>query len=124
MDFTAIFNDLQPVLIEGLSVLVLAVMGWAANTLRVRYGLDIEERHRAVLHSALMNGVRAAISGGGYTAGRDAIIDTAIRYVRAQGAPVAAKRLGVSDDTLRTLALAKIEAVAQEALPGAEVAGG
>lgn len=103
MDFlNTLFDQLQPVILEAVSVIVGAAILWVANLFRLKTGLEIEARHRAALHSAIMSGVRAAMKDG-VPAGRDALIDSAVAYVR-ESVPDAMRRLGPKESVLRQLA--------------------
>ena len=106
MNLSTILQELQPVLISGLSVFLTLIIGLAANKAKVKFGLDIEARHREALHSALMSGAEAAFERGA-GAGRDALIDEAIGYAQ-QSVPDAIGGLNPAKTVLRDLAGAKL----------------
>lgn len=102
MDFlNTVLAQLQPVIIEAVSVIVGAAILWLANMVRQKTGLEIEARHRAAMHSAIMSGVRAALKDG-VPAGRDVLIDRVVAYVR-ESVPDALRRLGPKEFVLRQL---------------------
>ena len=71
MDIDALLAALAPHLLELIAALATAIIGWLAAQAKARWGLEIEARHREALHSALMTGVRHALSEG--VQGRTAI---------------------------------------------------
>jgi len=77
---------------------------------KAKYQLTVEQQ--STLHSALMTGLRAALMKG---IPRDTTqaIDAAVDYALRKGAPDAIKSLGVTQDTLRDLALAKLNIIEQ-----------
>jgi hypothetical protein len=80
MDIDALLAALAPHLLELIAALATAIIGWLAAQAKARWGLEIEARHREALHSALMTGVRHALSEG--VQGRTAITRAAVGYVR------------------------------------------
>ena len=64
MDIDALLAALAPHLVELIAALATAIIGWLAAQAKARWGLEIEARHREALHSALMTGVRHALSEG------------------------------------------------------------
>jgi hypothetical protein len=97
-----IYTNLQPLILEGIGLLLTAVILYVTNLIRQKTGLDIEARHREALHSALMTGVVTALRDGP-SFGRDVIIDQATSYAR-QSVPDAIKRLAPSSAVLSRLA--------------------
>ena len=61
---TLLWQAILPYLVEIIGVIVLAVIGWAADTLRQYTRIEIEAKHRAALHMALMSGLKAALMRG------------------------------------------------------------
>jgi hypothetical protein len=80
MDIDALLAALAPHLLELIAALLTAIIGWLAAQAKARWGLEIEARHREALHSALMTGVKHALSEG--VQGRTAITRAAVGYVR------------------------------------------
>ena len=79
MDIDALLAALAPHLLELIAVVATAIIGWLAAQAKARWGLEIEARHREALHSALMTGVKHALSEG--VQGRTAIAKSAVDYV-------------------------------------------
>jgi hypothetical protein len=67
---------LAPHLLELIAAILTLIIGWLAAKARVRWGIEIEARHREALHSALMTGVRHALSEG--VQGRPAIAEVTV----------------------------------------------
>jgi len=109
MNLSQILQELQPLLITGVSALLSLLIGLAANTARAKFGLDIEARHREALHSALISGLQAAMKKGPQ-AGLDALTDEAIQYAK-NSVPDAIAKLAPSGETLRDLARSKLAAL-------------
>ncbi|MCG7626154.1 hypothetical protein [Epibacterium sp. Ofav1-8] len=101
-----ILQELLPVALSGLSVLLTALIGSAAHTAKRRWGLDIEARHRDALHSALMSGIRAGLERGPDEAA-EVLIREAVDHAKAS-VPDAILRLGPNDHVLQNLARSKL----------------
>ena len=118
-----ITTALQPVIVETLLTLILAAIAWMMRRLPERMRIDIEEKHRLALHSALETGVgyafdalEAALRTNPTVAAGDAAIGTVLDYVQ-RSVPDAIKRLGPSQAMLQAMARAKInEALARAGL--------
>ncbi|WP_406646832.1 hypothetical protein QEZ52_00220 [Aliisedimentitalea scapharcae] len=111
MDFLShLFDQLEPTILEALSVLLMAVIVYVSNLIRRKTGLDIEARHREALHSAIMTGVLAAIKEGPDEA-KEMLVQKAIGYARVS-VPQAISHFGPDNFILRRLA----ERYANEAL--------
>ena len=114
---------LQPVIVETLATLVLAAIAWLMRKLPEQMRMQIEEKHRLALHSALETGVgyafdalEAALRTNPTVAAGDAAIGTVLDYVQ-RSVPDAIKRLGPSQSMLQAMARAKInEALARAGL--------
>ena len=119
----AIQTTLQPVIVETLATLVLAAIAWLMRKLPEQMRMQIEEKHRQALHSALETGVgyafdalEAALRTNPTVAAGDAAIGTVLDYVQ-RSVPDAIKRLGPSQSMLQAMARAKInEALARAGL--------
>ena len=108
MNFLAtIFTTVEPVLLEIISTILAAVLVWLANTARVRFGIEIEARHREALHSAIMSGVRAALSRG--LRGQD-LVDAVMNHV-ARSTPDAIARLKPASGVLENIIEGKLREV-------------
>lgn len=112
--FGSIFAAISPHLIELFSAGVLALVAWLATTVKARWGIEIEARHREALHSAIMSGVRAALGRG---MAPNLVMEYAVQYAKGS-VPDAIKKLGPSKDVLNLLAQAKIQEVKAETQEG------
>lgn len=93
-----LWASILPHLLEIVSVVILLLIGRAADTLRARWRIQIEEGHRAALHMALMSGLRAALQ----RKERDPVA-SAITHARIS-TPDAIRALGGTDGALRGIA--------------------
>ncbi len=107
-----LLRDLMPVALSGLSLLLTALIGSAAQTAKQRWGLDIEARHREALHSALMSGIRAAVEDGP-GAGKNVLVEQAVTYAR-ESVPDAIARLRPSEAVLRRLVMGKLKEIGEK----------
>lgn len=110
----ALFNELQPALIQVLSVLIGAALLYLSNLVRQKTGMEIEARHREALHSALMTGVMAGLRGltnsgdpATVIGQKNMLIDKAVAYAK-DSVPDAMKKLKPKDFVLRQLAESKL----------------
>ncbi|EBA18412.1 hypothetical protein RSK20926_11854 [Roseobacter sp. SK209-2-6] len=110
MNWNDLFLQLQPHLLSLAALILTVVIGRVAQVLKVRFGIDIEQRHRENLHSALMSGLRAALSRRP-EAEPPQLIEEAIAYAR-DSVPDAMARLGPSEAVLGRLALGKLQEIA------------
>lgn len=99
-----IWEALAPSVLEAVAALVTLMLGWATMTLKRKWGIDIEARHREALHSAIMTGVRLGMDG---KLTPSEIIAQAVAYAR-QSVPDAIRGLGATEGVLADLALAKM----------------
>ncbi|KUP91808.1 hypothetical protein [Tritonibacter horizontis] len=109
MTLNDILQELTPVLLSGLSLLLSALIATAAQTAKQRWGLDIEARHREALHAALISGVKAAIERGPEEAA-EVLIREAVDHAKAS-VPDAIQRLAPGEHVLDTLARSKLAGV-------------
>jgi len=98
--YTAILPTLLQVIASVLGLLLI----WVTGTLKTRWGIEIEARHREALHSAIMSGILSALTKG--LSGTDAVTD-ALAYAR-KSVPDAINALSPSPDVLDDLAQAKL----------------
>lgn len=94
----------QPYLLDAVGVIVGAVLLFLSRQANAKLGLDIEDKHRQALHSAIMTGVRVALKGGHAD---DAINSAAIDYAE-KSVPDAIKALKPSTTVMRDLAESKL----------------
>lgn len=107
----ALLGALMPHILEVAGVVVAILLAGLTRTLKDRWGIEIEARHREALHSALMSGIRAALGRG--LAGQ-AAIDAAVSYAR-QSVPDALSRLDPDAGVLADLASSKLRQVLEGA---------
>lgn len=98
---------------EIISILLASMLGWAANTARKKWGIDIEAKHRAALHSAIMTGARLALQRG--LTGQEAI-NQILQHVQIS-VPDAVIGLDARTEVLGNLAKSKMQEIAKEAGP-------
>lgn len=105
MDDTVWGTLVVQVVLPVLGIVVTGFIGWVSTALasKAKYQLTVEQQ--ATLHSALMTGLRTALMKG---AGSNVAISAAVDYALHKGAPDAITKLGVSMDTLKDMALAKL----------------
>ena len=107
----SIQNIIQPIIVDLLLMLVLAIIGWAASFLPARFRLDIQQRHRDALHAALSTGVGLAIDTmqkHPTIAAPDMAIGVVLDYVE-RSVPDAIRRLGPSRAQLEDMARSKLQ---------------
>lgn len=112
--FLMLYWELLPTLLQVIGAILGILLMRAANTAKTRWGIEIEARHREALHSALMSGIRAALSRG--VSGQDAIRE-AIRHA-GNSVPDAISALKPGSGVLASIAEAKLREVQDLAPPG------
>jgi hypothetical protein len=113
IDGGSIFGSWRPYIVEIVGIAIATVVGWIVNLLRIRFGLEIEARHREALQTALTNAAGLVIGKGENLAGKlqvtvrnDAIAE-AVSYV-LKGAPDALAYFGLTPDRVRQMVEAKV----------------
>lgn len=108
-----LYELLTTFLLPIVSVLAAAIAGWLANLLRVKFGLEIEQKHRDALQTALANAAGLAIAKGkdlladkSISVGNPAVAD-AVNYVVA-AVPDALKYFGLTPERVAEMVQAKI----------------
>lgn len=96
---------------EIVSLAVMAVLGFAANKARQKWGIDIEAKHRDALHEALMTAARLAI---GRNLTGQAAISLILDYAK-RSVPDALDKLSPPAMVIENLAQSKLEKAAVEA---------
>lgn len=104
--FMLLYWELLPTLLQVIAAILGVLLMRAANTARVRWGIEIEARHREALQSALMTGVTAALSRG--LRGPEAIT-AAIEHAVRVGAPDAIEAFGLDIKDLTRIAESKLQ---------------
>ena len=111
-----LYNLLTTFLLPIVSVIAAAIAGWLANLLRVKFGLEIEQKHRDALQTALTNAAGLAIAKGkDVVAGKEIdvknpVIADAVNYVVA-AVPDALKYFGLTPESLSEKIAARIGAM-------------
>lgn len=104
-------NIAQPIIVDLLLTLILAIIAWLMRKLPERWRLDIEARHREALHKALDTGIGLAIDTmqkHPTIAAPDMAIGTVLDYVE-RSVPDALRRLAPSRAHLEDMARAKLQ---------------
>ena len=107
----SIQSIIQPILVELLLTLILAVLAWFLRLLPERFRVDIEAKHRAALHSAIDTGVGLLIDTmqkHPTIAAPDMAIGTVLDYVE-RSVPDAIRRLGPSRAQLEDMARSRLQ---------------
>lgn len=100
----AVLAAVMPHLLEALAALLAILIGWAADTARRRWGLQIEQAHRDALHSAIMTGARVAVMRALPQA---QAVDLAVGYAQAS-VPDAIRALQPGPGVLENMARSKL----------------
>lgn len=61
----SLFGWLEPYVRELVGVIVAALLGWVAMTVKAKFGIDIEARHREAIETFLVNQAGALIAKAG-----------------------------------------------------------
>ena len=65
MDFAqTLWAALAPVVMEALGIIALLAATWLLAQLKQRFGLEVTEKQRALLHQAIVTGLHAAFARG------------------------------------------------------------
>jgi uncharacterized protein YjaZ len=104
--FDQLMTALMPVLTDALSIIVMALIAFAAQRFARWTGVQIEEKHMRTLHSAIMTGIREALAKG--MDGKSAVAH-AVSWAQTTGAPDAIKALRVNQNDVQYLASAKLQ---------------
>lgn len=110
-----------PIVLTFIAAFLARILAAAAKVAQDRWGIEIEATHREALHSALMSGIRAALSRG--LTGQ-AVIDAAVVHARGS-VPDALAHLNPAAEVLANLAKSKLrEATEKTPFIGIDMAGG
>jgi hypothetical protein len=105
---TEVIVGIEPVIITVLSSLLMTALTWAILQFERMTKLKIEESRRNALHSAIMTGVRSAVTRLGDGVPTDVVAKEAVAYARAS-VPDAIAALKPGVEVLTQIALAKLE---------------
>lgn len=106
-----IFEAATPHILQIVSIVVMAVVGFAAQKATQKWGIDIEAKHRDALHEALMTAARLAI---GRNLTGQAAISLILDYAK-RSVPDALNKLSPPAVVIENLAQSKLEKAAVEA---------
>lgn len=95
---------LLPHLLEVVGTLLSLLIANVALTAKSRWNLEIEQKHRDALHSAVMTGLRSALQSG-FT--HERAVEAAVRYTQTS-VPDAIGALRPDHSILKDLALSKL----------------
>lgn len=113
IDGGSIFGAWRPYIVETVSILIAALVGWVVNLIRRRTGLEIEAKHRDALQTALTNAAGLVIAKAGDLASalqldtRNAALNEGIAYV-LKSAPDALAFFGITRESLKEKLEAKL----------------
>ncbi|MDN3713464.1 hypothetical protein QWZ10_20060 [Paracoccus cavernae] len=110
---------LLPHLQEIIGILLASLIGWAANTARRKWGIDIEAKHLSALQSALMTGARLALDRN---LDGKAALAVIMGHVQLS-VPDAVIGLKADQEVLTNLAQASLSKVTKEAASAVQGAG-
>jgi hypothetical protein len=100
-----ILSALAPHLLELIGLLITGLLAWLVREAKLRWGIEIEEKHQRALHTALMTGARAALMRDGSLT-REQVVKEAIQYAKGS-VPDAMAALKPKADVLVDLATAR-----------------
>ncbi len=112
---SAVFEIVRPFVVEAVGILILAIVGWLATTVKAKLNIDIEAKHREALQAALTNAAGLVINRAGGMAGalalpsRNPMILEGVKYV-IDSAPDALKHFGITPDAVGAVLTEKLEA--------------
>lgn len=112
---SAVFEIVRPYLVELVGLVIVAIVGWLANAVKAKLGIDIEARHREALQAALTNAAGLVINRAGSTVGALDLpathpkIAEGVDYV-VKAAPDALKYFGITPEAARAILAEKLEA--------------
>lgn len=95
-----------PALVALFGTIATIIINRASNVAQERWGIEIEARHREALHSALISGIRAALSRG---LSGDAAVKAAINHA-SNSVPDAITALNPASSVLKSISEAYLRA--------------
>lgn len=111
-----IINAFLPHAPEIMNVVVVPFFIWAAVQVGRKFGVDIQDKHKRTLQSALMTGANLAMQR---KLTGSAAVGVILDHVLNKGAPDAVANFKLSKDELRRMAEAKLHEVTTDALTAA-----
>lgn len=115
-----IVDLIAPYIVSIIGALVAGLLGWLSKRVNDWLGIEIEHRHREVLHSAAFTGLERAIAGLRVRGEeisfdlRSPVIAEAVDWVLTKGAPDAVARFGLSPADVEAIVSAKLVRVVGE----------
>ena len=112
---SAVFEIVRPYLVEFVGLLMIAIVGWLARTVKAKLGIDIEAGHREALQAALTNAAGLVINRAGGVIGalslptHNPMIAEGVDYV-VKSAPDALKHFGITPEAAGRVLTEKLEA--------------
>lgn len=112
---SAIFEIVRPFLVEIASVVISGAVLWLVGTVKAKFNIEIEARHRDALQAALTNAAGLVINRAGGMAGalslptRNPLIVEGVDYV-VKSAPDALKHFGITPEATGAVLTEKLEA--------------
>lgn len=102
-----LFSSALPILLQAISAVLGLLLIRMTGTVKRRFGIEVEARHREALHAALMSGIRAALLRG---QSGDNAIETALRHA-TESVPDAIEALAPAGGVLEEIARGKLREV-------------
>lgn len=112
---TLIFEAVRPFVVEAASVVISAAVLWLAGTVKRKFSIDIDAKHRDALQAALTNAAGLIINRAGGVAGAIALpkgsgqLRQGIDYV-IESAPEALRHFGITPEAAGQVLAEKLEA--------------
>lgn len=100
-----LYAAVLPAVLQAIAALLGLLLLRASEVARKRWGIQIEAVHREALHSALMSGIRAALSRG---LTGTAAVASAVSYAQSS-VPDAIRALSPSAEVITQIAEAKLD---------------
>jgi len=112
---STVFEIVRPFLVEIASVVISGAVLWLVGTVKAKFNIEIEARHRDALQAALTNAAGLVINRAGGVAGalalptRNPLIIEGVGYV-VKSAPDALKHFGITPEAAGAVLSQKLEA--------------
>lgn len=112
---SALFEIVRPFLVEIASVIVSGAVLWLVGTVKAKFNIEIDARHRDALQAALTNAAGLVINRAGGMAGalalpsRNPMIIEGVDYV-VKSVPDALKHFGITPEATSAVLAEKLEA--------------
>lgn len=112
---TLIFEAVRPFVVEAASVIISAAVLWLVGTVKRKFNIDIEAKHRDALQAALTNAAGLIINRAGGVAAAIALprgsgqFSQGVTYV-LESAPEALEHFGITPEAAAAVLAEKLEA--------------